>query len=85
MDPDLPQETVEEIRKDACEIFRAVDGRGLSRVDFFVEKATGEVIFNEINTFPGFTKISMYPVLWEKQGLSYPELVDELIRLGFER
>ncbi len=85
LDPDLPAETVEEIRKDACTIFQAVGGSGLSRVDFFVENATGEVVFNEINTFPGFTSISMYPMLWERQGLNIKELVDELIRLGFER
>ena len=76
---------VEEIRKDACTIFQAVGGSGLSRVDFFVENGTGEVVFNEINTFPGFTSISMYPMLWERQGLNIKELVDELIRLGFER
>lgn len=85
LDPDLPEKTVEEIRKDACAVFRAVDGKGLSRVDFFVEKATGEVIFNEINTFPGFTKISMYPMLWANRGLTYPQLVDELIQLGLQR
>ena len=66
-------------------IFKAVGAYGLSRVDFFVENATGEVVFNEINTFPGFTSISMYPMLWERQGLNIKELVDELIRLGFER
>ena len=85
VDPDLPEQTVEEIRKDACEVFRAVGGRGLSRVDFFVDKVTGEVVFNEINTFPGFTSISMYPMLWKRQGLTASMLVDELIRLGFER
>lgn len=84
LDPDLPAKTVEEIRKDACTVFRAVGGRGLSRVDFFVENSTGEVVFNEINTFPGFTSISMYYMLWERQGMSVSELVDELIRLGFE-
>ena len=85
LDPDLPAETVEEIRQDACLIFQAVNGRGLSRVDFFVEKDTGEVIFNEINTFPGFTSISMYPMLWKNQGYTIETLVDELIKLGLDR
>lgn len=85
VDPDLPAETVEEIRRDACLIFQAVNGRGLSRVDFFVEKGTGEVVFNEINTFPGFTSISMYPMLWKNQGYTIETLVDELIELGFNR
>ena len=85
VDQDLPAETVEEIRRDACLIFQAVNGRGLSRVDFFVEKGTGEVVFNDINTFPGFTSISMYPMLWKNQGYTIETLVDELIELGFNR
>lgn len=85
VDPDLPQETVEEIRRDACQIFQALNGRGLSRVDFFVEKESGEVVFNEINTFPGFTAISMYPMLWKNQGYTIESLVDELIQLGLTR
>lgn len=85
LDPDLPAETVEEIRRDACLIFQAVNGNGLSRVDFFVEAKTGEVVFNEINTFPGFTSISMYPMLWKQQGYGISELVDELIELGCKR
>ena len=85
VDPDLPAETTEEIRRDACRIFQAVNGRGLSRVDFFVEKSTGEVVFNEINTFPGFTGISMYPMLWKRQGYTIEALADELIQLGLRR
>ncbi len=84
-DPDLPAATVEEIRRDAVAIFRALDGRGLSRVDFFVENATGEVVFNEINTMPGFTPISMYPMLWAARGVETKELVEKLIELGMER
>ena len=61
---------MEEIRRDALRIFGAVDGYGLSRVDFFIEDGTGEVVFNEINTMPGFTSISMYPMLFEAQGFS---------------
>ena len=85
VDADLPEETIQEIRKDACQIFKAINGSGLSRVDFFVDKVTGEVIFNEINTMPGFTSISMYPMLWQRQGLSVSDLMDQLIEIGFNR
>ncbi len=84
MPADLPEEVSEEIRKTAIKAFKAVDGKGLSRVDFFVEKETGEIIINEINTLPGFTQISMYPKLWEQMGLSYRELLNELIELAME-
>lgn len=83
--PELPTGVEEEIRKAAVEIFCAVDGFGLSRVDFFVEKDTNEIVFNEINTLPGFTAISMYPMLWEARGLGKKELVDKLIQLAFVR
>lgn len=69
----------EEIRKMAIKAYKAVDGKGLSRVDFFVEKETNKIYLNEINTMPGFTTISMYPQLWEKSGKGYSELLDELI------
>lgn len=85
VDPDIPADTAEQIRADAAKIFRAVDGFGLARVDFFVENATGQVVFNEINTLPGFTSISMYPMLWENRGLHIKDLVQELIDLAFER
>ncbi len=84
VDPDLPADTVDEIRKNAVDIFRAVDGFGLSRVDFFVTK-DNEVVFNEINTLPGFTSISMYPVLWENRGISKSQLVEKLIQMAFTR
>lgn len=83
-DPDIPQEAVEKIRRDAVDIFKAVDGYGLSRVDFFV-KDDGTVVFNEINTIPGFTAISMYPMLWEARGISKKELIQRLIDLAYER
>ena len=83
--PELEKETIETIRDYAVRIFRAVDAYGLSRVDFFVKKNTGEVIFNEINTMPGFTDISMYPMLWEARGIGKPQLVDKLIQLGLQR
>ncbi len=85
VNPDLPDATVEEIRADAVKIFNVLDGFGLARVDFFVEKATGEVVFNEINTLPGFTSISMYPMLWNACGVSTPELVNRLIEMAAER
>ncbi len=84
VDPDLPEKTVEEIRKDAVSIFKAVGGFGLARVDFFVTN-DNEVVFNEINTLPGFTSISMYPVLWENKGLSKKQLVEKLIMMAFTR
>ncbi|MDO4298862.1 MAG: D-alanine--D-alanine ligase family protein [Lachnospiraceae bacterium] len=83
--PEFPDGKMEEVRKDAVEIFRAVDGFGLARVDFFLEKDTSEVVFNEINTLPGFTAISMYPMLWEDRGLPKNKLVDRLIELAFAR
>ena len=82
MPADLPEEVSKEIRKTAIKAFKAVDGKGLSRVDFFVEKETEKIIINEINTLPGFTQISMYPKLWEQMGVSYTELLDELIELA---
>ncbi len=75
----------EEIRDKAVRIFKALDCCGLARVDFFIEDGTNRVIFNEINTMPGFTSISMYPMLWNECGLTVEELADKLIELGFER
>ncbi|MDE6760842.1 MAG: D-alanine--D-alanine ligase [Lachnospiraceae bacterium] len=83
--PELPEGKTEEIRNAAKAIFSAVDGYGLSRVDFFLEKDTNQVIFNEINTLPGFTSISMYPMLWKAQGISIEELVEKQIQLAFKR
>lgn len=84
VDPDLPEEVVEEIREAAVQIFKAVDGFGLSRVDFFVTKRN-KVIFNEINTLPGFTAISMYPMLWKARGIETDKLVNQLIEMAYER
>jgi len=83
--PQFPEGKMEEVRQAAMAVFKAVDGFGLARVDFFLEKDTNEVIFNEINTLPGFTSISMYPMLWEEKGVSKQELTDRLIGLAFER
>lgn len=85
LDPDLPDDVVEKVRTAAVDIFKALDGSGLSRVDFFVEKDTNRVVFNEINTLPGFTSISMYPMLWDRQGIAKPELVEKLLQLAMER
>lgn len=82
---ELPVEKVREVQYLAVEAFKAVDGAGMARVDFFLEDHTGRLLVNEVNTIPGFTEISMYPKLWEASGLSYPNLLDELISLGFER
>ena len=82
---DLPKEIAEEIRKQAIKAFKAVDGSGLSRVDFFVESGTNKIIINEINTLPGFTNISMYPKLFEKSGIAYSELLDKVINLALEK
>ena len=78
----IPENISDEIRKNAIKAFKAIDAKGLSRVDFFIEDKTNKVIINEINTMPGFTQISMYPKLWEQMGLSYTELLDKLIELG---
>jgi len=78
-------EKAEEIRRLAVRAFRAIDGSGLARVDFFLEKKTGKIWINEINTMPGFTPISMYPKLWAASGVPFPELIRRLVRLGKER
>ncbi len=78
----LPEETSENIRKYAVAVYKALGCKGLSRVDFFVHKKTGAIYFNEINTLPGFTKISMYPKLWEHDGISYSCLIDKLIEFA---
>ncbi len=81
----LSEETIEKIRRMAVKVFAAMDGTGLARVDFFVEKDTNRIIFNELNTMPGFTSISMYPQLWEAAGIGLGELIDQLIALGLEK
>jgi D-alanine-D-alanine ligase len=82
---ELSKEQREKIQSQGERIFKAMECTGLARIDFFVEKTTGEIYFNEINTMPGFTKISMYPKMWEATGVSYEALVGELIELGFQR
>ena len=79
----ISEQTAEQVRELAVRVYRAMGCRGLSRVDFFV-KADGEVVFNEINTIPGFTSISMYPKLFEASGIPYSDLLDDLIALALE-
>ncbi|MDB9305758.1 MULTISPECIES: D-alanine--D-alanine ligase family protein [Cyanophyceae] len=81
----IPDAVSRQIQDMALQAFAAVDAAGLARVDFFFVEATGEVLINEINTFPGFTATSMYPQLWAESGIPFPELVDRLIQLGLER
>jgi len=75
----------EEVRAMALRAFQAVDAAGMARVDFFMERATGRLLLNEVNTIPGFTRISMYPKLWEASGLAYPKLIERLVDLAIER
>ena len=81
----IPPETAERARELALRVYRAVDGAGMARVDFLLERTTGELYVGEINTIPGFTAISMYPKLWEASGIPYSELIDRLIQLALER
>lgn len=81
----IEEEQMAEIRKLAIEVYRAIDCQGFARVDFFLERESGRLLVNEINTIPGFTRISMYPKLWEVTDLPYSQLVDRLIELALER
>lgn len=82
---EISEELKNQVREYAVKAFKALDGMGLSRVDFFVRYKDNKVVLNEINTMPGFTNISMYPKLWNAVGLSYTELLDKLIDLGLKR
>lgn len=82
---DITPETRDIIRDYAVRAFKAIDGMGLSRVDFFIKNSDGSVVINEINTLPGFTNISMYPKLWDVAGLGYSDLLDKLIELAEKR
>jgi len=79
---EISEENSNEIQKLAIKAFKAISGRGLSRVDFFIEDKTEKIYINEINTLPGFTSISMYPKLFEAVGISYEKLLDNLIELA---
>jgi D-alanine-D-alanine ligase len=82
---DLTAAQAAEVQRLSIAAFKAIDGTGLSRVDFLLSRTTGALVLNEINTMPGFTTISMYSKMWEASGVSYAELVDRLIKLGIER
>lgn len=82
---DLPKETITRLQELAVAVFSALDCAGMARVDFFIRQPDGEVLVNEINTIPGFTKFSMYPKLWEASGIAYRELLDRLIDLAIQR
>jgi D-alanine-D-alanine ligase len=82
---ELPGDVAETIRTLAVRAFHAIDCSGLARVDFFLERGTNHVLVNEINTMPGFTSASMYPLLWQASGLSLAALVEKLVTLALER
>jgi len=81
----IDEPTMSRIRELAARAFKAIDGAGMARVDFLLDRDTNEIYLNEVNTIPGFTKISMYPKLWAASGIPYPELVDRLIDLAIQR
>ena len=81
----IPEQTADRVRELAVRAYRAIDCAGMARVDFLLDKDSGELYLNEVNTIPGFTQISMYPKLWEASGLPYPALVDRLVELALER
>ena len=80
----ISKDLTDRVRETAIKAFKAIDGKGFARVDFFVNDKTNEIYINEINTLPGFTEISMYPKLWEQVGVDYSELLDKLINLALE-
>jgi len=82
---DLPDGVSRKVQEIALRAFKAVDAAGMARVDFFVSKKENKIYLSEINTIPGFTSVSMYPLLWEASGISYPDLIDQLIQLALER
>lgn len=80
----IEEEQIKEIQKIAKKAFDSIDGKGLARIDFFIEKETNKIFINEINTMPGFTEISMYPKLFEKYGMKYSEILDKLINIAIK-
>lgn len=81
----IPDSLSGKLRQAACLVYTMLECEGMARVDFFVDKHDGTIYFNEVNTLPGFTSISMYPKLWEYSGVSYPKLIDTLIAYAFRR
>lgn len=82
---ELPEATYEEIRTLAKKAYKAMDCSGFARVDFFVDKDNGNVYINEINTIPGFTKYSMFPMMWKEMGVPFTELIERIVDYGYER
>ena len=80
---DIPHSVADRVREYSVKAFEAIGGEGFARVDFFL--VNDHLVVNEINTIPGFTSFSMFPLLWEASGVPYPELIDRLIRLALER
>src|SRR3970040_1591 len=81
----IDEQTAEQARRIAIEAYQAIDGAGMARVDMLLDKATGRLYMNEINTIPGFTRISMYPKLWEATDIKYSRLIEKLVEFGLER
>jgi D-alanine-D-alanine ligase len=81
----IDERLADEARQLAVKAYTAIDCAGMARVDFLLDKVSGQLFLNEINTIPGFTQISMYPKLWEASGIPYPELMDRLIDLALKR
>ena len=82
---EIEEEIASEVKRLSLRAYDIIDGSGFSRIDFFLEKETNKIYINEINTIPGFTRFSMFPSLWKATGLSYPELIERIVNLGYER
>lgn len=82
---EISEELSEEIRKMALHAYETIDGSGFARIDFFQDKKSGKIYINEINTIPGFTRFSMFPLLWGQTGILYMELIERIVELGYER
>lgn len=82
---DLPDELMDKVREIAVKAYKVMDCAGFARVDFMIDRASKEVYVNEINTIPGFTRYSMFPMLWQEAGVSFSELIEEIVRFGYER
>ncbi|MNC08453.1 D-alanine--D-alanine ligase [compost metagenome] len=81
----VDSEVADRLRESAIVAFRAIEGSGITRADFFLRKSDGKILINEVNTMPGFTPYSMYPLLWRETGVSYRALLDRMIELALER
>jgi D-alanine-D-alanine ligase len=82
---DLPPDMVGEMRRIAKDAYKLLDCSGYARVDFFVEKSSGRILLNEINSIPGFTRFSMFPLLWKEEGVTFSGLIERIVELGYER